>query len=435
MIVRKGSITAAYRFATRYRPGASRLVVPSRHVPKHQDPAAGRNGRDHRRAGGRRPPVRPQDQRLPHAVDAERRGVRGGDRRDRRTRPSTCSRRSASRSRRGPTAGRRVARRAAPRPPTRTPADAASVIDAAPWWVRPGLDIEDGRLRIAGHDAEALAREHGTPLFVYDLARFGENARRLQARAGRHRARRSGSGSRSRPTRCPRSWRSSAALGRARHGRRASGSTPARRARWSAPSSAAGARTRSASPARTSPSATSTCCSARGVHVNLDAISQIERYGRRAPGPARSACGSTRASGAGYNDHLDYAGDRPTKFGIGPDRLDEAVAAARRHDLTIDTVHFHAGSGWLARRAARVRGGAGRAVEAVAPVARRRASRSPRSTSVAGSARRPARTSGRSTSTPTPPPSPATSAGSTSSSPASPATTSARTPRSCSARS
>ena len=42
------------------------------------------------------------------------------------------------------------------------------------------------------------------------------------------------------------------------------------------------------------------------------------------------------------------AGDRPTKFGIGLERLDEALAAAARHDLAVDTVHFHAGSGWLA---------------------------------------------------------------------------------------
>ena len=55
----------------------------------------------------------------------------------------------------------------------------------APWWARSGLHIEAGRLRIAGRDAEALAREHGTPLFVYDLARFAENARRLQAALAR----------------------------------------------------------------------------------------------------------------------------------------------------------------------------------------------------------------------------------------------------------
>ncbi len=36
-----------------------------------------------------------------------------------------------------------------------------------------------------GRDPEALAREHGTPLFVYDRARFAENTRRLQAALGR----------------------------------------------------------------------------------------------------------------------------------------------------------------------------------------------------------------------------------------------------------
>ena len=56
------------------------------------------------------------------------------------------------------------------------------LMTAAPWWVRPGLDIDTaGRLRIAGRDAEALVREHGTPLFAYDRVRFAENARRFQA--------------------------------------------------------------------------------------------------------------------------------------------------------------------------------------------------------------------------------------------------------------
>ena len=84
-----------------------------------------------------------------------------------------------------------------------------------------------------------------------------------------------------------------------------------------------------------------------GVHVNLDAISQIERFGRRAPGSAIGVRVDPGA-GAGYNEHLEYAGDRPTKFGIDLERLDDAIAAARRHDLAIDTIHFHAGSGWLA---------------------------------------------------------------------------------------
>ena len=47
--------------------------------------------------------------------------------------------------------------------------------------MRPGLEAPDGRLAIAGRDAEALAREHGTPLYVYDLAHVEEQVRALQA--------------------------------------------------------------------------------------------------------------------------------------------------------------------------------------------------------------------------------------------------------------
>ena len=48
-----------------------------------------------------------------------------------------------------------------------------------PWWTRPGLEARDGRLLVAGRDAEAIAREHGTPVIAYDLPRIGEQARGL----------------------------------------------------------------------------------------------------------------------------------------------------------------------------------------------------------------------------------------------------------------
>jgi len=48
------------------------------------------------------------------------------------------------------------------------------------WWERPGLELRGGRLHVAGRDAEALARELGTPLFVYDLVRLREQARGLE---------------------------------------------------------------------------------------------------------------------------------------------------------------------------------------------------------------------------------------------------------------
>src|SRR6266516_4718134 len=48
------------------------------------------------------------------------------------------------------------------------------------WWARPGLEVRRGRLTIAGRDAEALAREHGTPLYAHDCVRVQEQAQALE---------------------------------------------------------------------------------------------------------------------------------------------------------------------------------------------------------------------------------------------------------------
>jgi len=58
--------------------------------------------------------------------------------------------------------------------------DGARDTGSPPLWHHPGLRAVDGRLRIAGRDAEELAREHGTPLFVYDLERVDETVRALR---------------------------------------------------------------------------------------------------------------------------------------------------------------------------------------------------------------------------------------------------------------
>jgi diaminopimelate decarboxylase len=85
-----------------------------------------------------------------------------------------------------------------------------------------------------------------------------------------------------------------------------------------------------------------------GVHMNVDLLSQLERYGRRAPGTAVGIRVNPRigATARGGGESL-YAGAKPTKFGILPERLDEALAIAARHRLTIDTVHVHVGDGYL----------------------------------------------------------------------------------------
>jgi len=224
-----------------------------------------------------------------------------------------------------------------------------TVAAPAPWWVRPGLEIQRGRLTVAGEDAEALAHAHGTPLFVYDLARFAENARAIQVALGRTGL----------PTEVrfalkanpdPRVLAVLRALG-------APGTPEAIGIDACSPGEVLRALECGWEP--TEMSYTGTNLSERDldvvlahpVRLNLDAVSQIERVGRRVPGRT-IGLRLNPGKGAGYNEGLVYSGERPTKFGIYADRLDDAIAVARRHRLTVDTVHFHAGSGWLGDRLA-----------------------------------------------------------------------------------
>jgi diaminopimelate decarboxylase len=229
------------------------------------------------------------------------------------------------------------------------PVERAGAISGAPatgpWWERPGLGIRGGRLTIAGRDAEALAREHGTPLFVYDLERVAENARTVIGALAR-------TGLRTRPRFAMKANPEPAILAVLR-GLGAPGAPGSIGIDACSPGEVVHALANGWRAEEIS--FTGSNVSERdldvllpsGVHMNLDAISQIERFGRRAPGRAIGIRVNPGA-GAGYHEGLEYSGDRPTKFGIYPDRLDDALAAAARHDLAIDTVHFHAGSGWLA---------------------------------------------------------------------------------------
>jgi diaminopimelate decarboxylase len=224
---------------------------------------------------------------------------------------------------------------------------AAQAPELAPppsWWRRPGFDVVDGRLSLNGADLDALAREHGTPLFAYDLARPRETARQLQgalARAGiPYRTR---FALKACPD--PRILAVLRSLG-------APGTPESVGIDACSPGEVTRAVECGWEPEEISHTGTNVSerdldvLLARPVHLNLDAVSQVERVGRRAPGRAIGLRVNPGA-GAGYTEHLAYAGERPTKFGITPDRLDDAIAAVRRHGLVVDTMHFHAGSGWL----------------------------------------------------------------------------------------
>ncbi|HEX6383202.1 MAG TPA: diaminopimelate decarboxylase [Anaerolineae bacterium] len=82
------------------------------------------------------------------------------------------------------------------------------------------------------------------------------------------------------------------------------------------------------------------------VRVNCDSISSIRRLGERCPGRPIGIRINPQL-GAGYHQALRYAGEKATKFGIYQDRYLEALALARRYDLSVRTLHFHCGSGYL----------------------------------------------------------------------------------------
>ena len=219
-----------------------------------------------------------------------------------------------------------------------------TVVAAPDWWRRPGLDVAGDRLSVNGADLEALVREHGTPLFVYDLARPVETVRALQGaldRAGVRHVVRFALKS------CPDPRILAVLRGLGRPGDPASVGIDA-----CSPGEVVHALDNGWQPGEISHTGTNVSerdldvLLAHPIRINLDAVSQIERLGRRAPGRT-IGIRINPAAGAGYTDKLAYAGDRPTKFGVTDDRFDDAIAAVRRHGLIVDTLHFHAGSGWL----------------------------------------------------------------------------------------
>jgi diaminopimelate decarboxylase len=204
--------------------------------------------------------------------------------------------------------------------------------------------VVDRALSVNGADLEALARAHGTPLFVYDLARPAENLRALQGaldRAGlRHTVRFALKAS------------PDPAILAVIRGLGAPGTTGAVGIDACSPGEVLHALANGWEAGEISHTGTNVSerdldvLLAHPVRINLDAVSQVERVGRRAPGRTIGFRVNPGA-GAGYTDALAYAGERPTKFGVTADRLDDAIDAARRHSLVVDTMHFHAGSGWL----------------------------------------------------------------------------------------
>ncbi len=80
-----------------------------------------------------------------------------------------------------------------------------------------------------------------------------------------------------------------------------------------------------------------------GVMINLDALSSLRRYGAMAPG-ARVSFRVNLDIGGGHHPHVVTAGS-DSKFGLSPDDLPEARAIAKEHGLRVVGLHQHIGSG------------------------------------------------------------------------------------------
>ena len=82
------------------------------------------------------------------------------------------------------------------------------------------------------------------------------------------------------------------------------------------------------------------------VRINCDSISTLKRLGQRCSGRTIGIRINPQL-GAGYHQQLQYAGSKPTKFGIYQDRFLEALDIAKSYNLRVKTLHFHCGSGYL----------------------------------------------------------------------------------------
>ncbi|OHB31597.1 MAG: diaminopimelate decarboxylase [Phenylobacterium sp. RIFCSPHIGHO2_01_FULL_69_31] len=211
------------------------------------------------------------------------------------------------------------------------------------WWARDDLAYREGRLYLAGRDLAALAATAPGPLHVYSEARVQANLARLQAALAQTDL----------PTRVYYAMKANRfeplLQSLARAGRcGVDVCSPAEMERALACGFAAA-----------DISFTGTAVSNRDLDrllaqpaltINCDSVGQIRRIGERAPGRAIGIrVNPERGTGYAGAEKLTYAGEAATKFGIYRQQWPEALAMAKAHGLSITSLHFHVGCGYLTR--------------------------------------------------------------------------------------
>ena len=211
------------------------------------------------------------------------------------------------------------------------------------WWQRGDLNYQQGNLHFAGHDVRGLARMHGTPTFFYSARRLTDNVERLHTAL--HKA---GLDGRYRVLYAMKANRFAPLLTHLK-------STGLVGIDACSPNEvehaiACGFRPEEISFTNTSLSRTDYQRLNRfeGISMQCDSLTCIRNWGEMGRGRniglrINPSIGLGRAD----NDKLQYAGEDTTKFGIYREQFLEAIALAKRYDLTITKIHFHTGCGYL----------------------------------------------------------------------------------------
>ncbi|MDB4908095.1 MAG: hypothetical protein JWO05_2879 [Gemmatimonadetes bacterium] len=207
---------------------------------------------------------------------------------------------------------------------------------ALPWWNGRTLHVQHDSLRIGSACVESLAREHGTPLYVYHGAQVTDRVNAMHAALAQH-----GLPSRIYYALKANRFAPLVALLRSQGDVGIDACSP----REIAYALDAGF-----SPAEIS--VTASCLSTRdlsyvsqsGCHLNLDTTSAIERYAALQPAERRIGLRVDTGieTGYGVNQKTSYARG---KLGMMPEDFDAALLGASAHGLTVDTVHTHLGWG------------------------------------------------------------------------------------------
>lgn len=215
--------------------------------------------------------------------------------------------------------------------------------DVFNWWQRDDLGYQDGQLMFAGRNVHALARQCGTPSFVYSAARIEyklqsvKNALDNAGFAGRNTVHYAMKANRFAPLL---TFLKQTGL----CGIDACSPQEVEHA------VSCGFAASDISFTATSLSAADFSVLERydGLFMDCDSLHAIREWGKRKPGTeigirVNPAIGISRAD----NDKLQYAGSFTSKFGIYREQFDEALEIAKQYQLKVSKIHFHTGCGYL----------------------------------------------------------------------------------------